>query len=91
MKLRFMLAAFLCVVVITSAADIPTYSINAHIISSGASFHASNACFGLDAVIAEPVAGFSSGGVYHLSAGFSYSSPVVNDTVFANNFEDCIP
>jgi hypothetical protein len=29
--------------------------------------------------------------VYGLSAGFAYSSPNVNDTIFANNFEDCTP
>lgn len=91
MNYRSILAALLSAIAVTSAADIPTYSIDAHIISTGTSIHASNSCFGLDAVIAEPVAGFSSGGVYDLSAGFAYSSPIVNDSIFANNFEDCTP
>jgi hypothetical protein len=89
MNYRSMLAALLSAIAVTSAADSPTYSIDAHIISSGTSTHASNSCFGLDAVIAEPIAGFSSGGVYDLSAGFAYLFPLVNDSIFANNFEGC--
>jgi hypothetical protein len=91
MNFRSMLGAVLSALAITSAADIPTYSIDAHVISSGTSTHASSACFGLDAVIAEPVAGFSSGGIYDLSTGFAAVSPIVNDTIFANGFEDCTP
>lgn len=52
---------------------------------------ASNSCFAVDAVIAEPVAGFSSGGVYDLSMGFAAVSPIVEDTILSNGFEDCTP
>ncbi len=91
MKTRFALAATLSAMAVASAADTPTYSIDAHIISAGTSAHASSACFGLDATIAEPVAGFSSGGIYNLSAGFAYAAPIITDTIFANGFEDCSP
>ena len=84
-----MLAIALSAVTIASVADSPTYSITAHVIANGTSVHASSACFGLDATIAEPVVGFSSGGNYDLSAGFSYTAPVITDTIFANGFEDC--
>lgn len=91
MHTRIILAALLSAVAVTCAADNPVFAIDAHIISAGTSMHAKSACFGIDAVIAEPVAGFSSGGVYNLSTGFAAVSPVINDTIFANGFEDCIP
>jgi hypothetical protein len=91
MHIRTIVATLLSAVAITCAAANPTFSIDAHIISTGTSVHATSACFGLDATIAEPVAGFSSGGVYDLSTGFAAVSPVVNDTIFANGFEDCTP
>ena len=91
MHFRFIVSALLGAVAITCAADSPTYSIDAHIISTGSSTRASNGCFAVDAVIAEPVAGFSSGGIYDLSTGFAAVSPIFNDTIFANGFEDCSP
>jgi cystathionine beta-lyase family protein involved in aluminum resistance len=91
MQLRAIVAALLSAVAITCAADSPTYAIDAHIISTGTLVHAKSACFGMDAVIAEPVAGFSSGGVYDLVTGFAGVSPTVNDTIFADGFEDCTP
>jgi hypothetical protein len=91
MHIRAFIAALLGAVAITCAADSPTFSIDAHIISTGSSTRVSNACFAMDAVIAEPVAGFSSGGIYDLSTGFAAVSPIINDTIFANGFEDCSP
>ena len=91
MHIRIVVATLLSVVAITCAADNPTFSIEAHIISAGTSVHATSACFGLDAVIADPVAGFSSGGIYDLSTGFAAVAPAINDTIFANGFEDCSP
>jgi hypothetical protein len=64
MHVRAIVAAVLGAVAVTCAAGNPTYSIDAHIISTGTSVHATSVCFGLDAVIAEPVAGFSSGRFY---------------------------
>lgn len=89
MSLRAICSALLSAVTITCAADSPMFSIDAYIVSAGSSTRASNGCFAIDAVIAEPVAGFSSGGVYDLSTGFASASPIVNDTIFANSFEDC--
>ena len=91
MYIKCSLAAVLSALVVTSAADTPTYAISAHIVSSGSSVHSAGVCFGMDAVVAEPVAGFSSGGAYGLSAGFFYAAPIVSDTLFANGFEDCSP
>ena len=91
MRLCVAFGIALLITVVGALADTSNYSIDAHIISAGTSGHASNACFGMDAVIAEPVAGFSSGGTYDLSAGFFYSTPFLNDTIFANGFEDCSP
>jgi hypothetical protein len=91
MHTRIILATLLSAVAVTCAADNPTFSIDAHIVSTGTSAHARSACFGLDATIAEAVAGFSSGGIYDLSTGFAAVSPIVNDTIFANGFEDCTP
>jgi hypothetical protein len=42
MNYRSMLAALLSVIAVPSAADSPIYSIDAHIISTGTSTHASN-------------------------------------------------
>ena len=88
---RIGIAALLGMVAMTCAADNPTFSINAHIIATGNAAHAKSACFGLDAVVAEPVAGLSSGGIFNLSTGFAAVSPVVSNTIFANGFEDCAP
>jgi hypothetical protein len=91
MNCRTLLASVLGAIALTSSADVPTYSIDGHVISSGALSRASNACFALEAIIAEPVAGFSSGGTYDLRAGFANATPTADDTIFANNFEDCAP
>ncbi len=91
MYIRAVVAALLGAVAITGAADSPTFSIDAHIISTGSSTRASNGCFAMDAVIAEPIAGFSSGGIYDLSTGFAAVSPIIDDSIFANGFEDCSP
>ncbi len=71
MTIRILFTVSLSAFAVVALADTPTYSIDAHIVSAGTSVHASSACFGLDATIAEPVAGFSSGGIYNLSAGFA--------------------
>jgi hypothetical protein len=91
MHTRTLVATLLSAVAIKCAADNTTFSIDAHIISAGTSAHAKSVCYGLDATIAEPVAGFSSGGVYELVTGFAAASPIINDTIFANSFEDCTP
>jgi hypothetical protein len=53
----------------TSVADSPVYSIDAHIIAAGSSAHARSSCFAMDAVLAEPVAGFSAGGELSICVG----------------------
>lgn len=89
MNARITLAVALSAVAAVSVADSPTYSITAHIIDNGTSVHATSSCFRLEGTIAEPVAGFSTGGGYDVSAGFSNTSPAITDTIFGNAFEDC--
>jgi hypothetical protein len=93
MHLRVVVAfAFLLPALAASSADTAVYSIDAHILAAGSPVHSASSCFGLDAVIAEPVAGFSSGGPYTLSAGISYVvASLANDSLFASGFEDCTP
>ena len=90
MRLRIAVLALLSFVALTSRAGGPVYSISGQI-SNGSSVHASSACFGLDGVIAEPVADTSTGGVYVLGAGFNYTSPIAHDSIFRSGFEDCSP
>jgi hypothetical protein len=88
MQFRVAVLIMLSVVALASQAANPVYSISGQL-SSGSSVHASSACFGLDAVIAEPVADSSSGGGYVLGAGVNYTSPNPIDSIFRSGFEDC--
>lgn len=89
MTIRLLLGALLCAIVAPLPAGTPTYAIDAHVVGAGSSVRASSACFALNAVIAEPVAGFSTGGVYTMRAGFDGPRRLPNDTLFAAGFEDC--
>jgi hypothetical protein len=90
MHLRYLAAIFALVLFATPSRAVgPTYTIDAHILSTGTSVRALSSCYRLDAVIAEPAAGFSSGGAYDLSTGFSYNAALPNDNLFGNSFEDC--
>jgi cystathionine beta-lyase family protein involved in aluminum resistance len=91
MHLRALFAALLGAVAVTCAADSPTYSIDAHIIAAGSSTQATSSCFHMDAVIAEPVAGFSAGGDFTLNAGYFAVAPPTSDDIFFDGFEDCTP
>ena len=66
------------------------YEIDGHVVSTGTAVHSSNGCYGLDAVIGEPVAGISSNATYTISAGY-FSTLPATDNIFANGFEDCTP
>jgi len=66
-----------------------TFSIDAHVVSAGSPV-LSGPCFRLQATIAEPVAGYSSGTIYSLSAGFqAVAADAANDEVFSSGFEAC--
>lgn len=90
-KIRSLFAVLLGVVAFHSAAFATIYAIDAHLISAGAPPRSSSNCFTLDAMIGEPVVGFSSGGTYGLSGGFLAAASVSSDVIFANHFEDCSP
>jgi|GEM_PF-2955652 len=89
MYVRFAVLTAISAIVHSSNAVSPSYSMTSHIISNGSSAHLSNACFRLDAVIAEPVAGISTSADYTLSAGFHAAAPARNDGIFFSAFEDC--
>jgi hypothetical protein len=89
MYVRVALLTAISAIVHSSNAVSPSYSMTSHIISNGSSAHLSNACFRLDAVIAEPVAGISTSADYTLSAGLRAVAPSNNDGVFFSAFEDC--
>jgi len=89
MYVRVALLTAISAIVHSSNAVSPSYSMTSHIISNGSSAHLSSACFRLDAVIAEPVAGISTSADYTLSAGFHAAAPGHNDGIFFSAFEDC--
>jgi hypothetical protein len=89
MHLRALLAALLGAVVVTCVADSPTFSIDAHVIAAGNSTQSESSCFHMNAVIAEPVAGFSTGGDFTLNAGFFAVATPGSDDIFFAGFEDC--
>ena len=91
MQLRAFVVTLLSVVAATCVADSPTFSIDAHIVASGSSTQANSSCFYMNAVIAEPVAGFSTGGDYALNAGFFAVASSSSDDIFFSGFEDCTP
>jgi hypothetical protein len=85
-------AAFIVVAISHGASTQVTYSVDAHVLSAGASSRSGNACFRMNATLAEPVAGFSSSAAYSLSGGFlaTLATPT-GDDIFFNGFEDCSP
>ena len=70
-------------------ADSDFYSLDAHIITAGSSAQARSSCFRVDALIAEPLAGFSSSIDFTLSAGFVAARVAPSDAIFFSGFEDC--
>ncbi len=90
MFVRTALLTALSAIVNSSNAVSPSFSMTGHTISAGSSAHLSNACFRLNAVIAEPVVGISTSANYALSAGFNASAPDKNDSIFFSAFEDCL-
>ena len=67
------------------------YSITAHILASGNSAQAASPCFRMNAVVGEPVAGYSSSIDYTLNAGFFAVVAPSSDGIFSSSFEDCTP
>ena len=81
-----LLLAFACGAIDATA---QTFSIDAHVVSAGSRVLA-GPCFRLQATIAEPVAGYSSGTIYALSAGFQAVAPdAANEEIFSSGFEAC--
>jgi len=80
------LLAFACGAIDAAA---QTFSIDAHVVSAG-SPALSGPCFRLQATIAEPVAGYSSGITYAVYAGFqAVAADATNEEIFSSGFEAC--
>ena len=85
-------AVLLVAIVAVRAGVVPTYSIDAHVISAGSSTRAQSPCFRLTATFAEPVADYSSSVDYALDGGFlAVANTSPGDDVFFDGFEDCTP
>lgn len=74
-----------------AVASNPTFSLDAHVISAGTPVHSASACYRLEAVIGEPVAGYSHSATYSMDAGLLDAQPGPFDSLFADSFEDCPP
>jgi hypothetical protein len=81
---------FLGIAAVPAIAD-DGYSITAHILASGNSAQAASPCFRMNAVVGEPVAGYSSSTDYTLNAGFFAVAAPGSDGIFSSGFEDCTP
>lgn len=89
---RAALASIAVVSCLSIHAAAQNYSIDAHVFAAGTSVRSGNACFRLDATLAEPAAGYASSADYSIAAGFRAIAPTLdsNDIFFAG-FEDCSP
>jgi hypothetical protein len=77
------------IAVLSAVAGSESYAINQHVISAGSSMSATSSCFHMNAVVGEPVAGFSSSTDYTLSTGFLPPGPHAGDDIFFAGFEEC--
>ncbi len=80
----------------TRAQTAPTYSVDWHLINSGGSTlvggTSRSSCFVVNGTVAQPVPGYSSGGIYSVYAGFWVAAQTTgNDEIFYNSFEGCNP
>ncbi len=68
----------------------PTYSIDFHVITSGAS-EMQNSCFRLWGTVGQTAPGYSSGSTYSVIGGFwpATTSFADTDAIFFNGFEGC--
>jgi hypothetical protein len=90
-RLLLTVAALVLCPLVPAQAGSDIYSIDAHIIATGSSVQAKSSCFRMNAVIAEPVAGFSSSNDFSLNAGFIAHAAPISDAIFFSGFEDCTP
>jgi hypothetical protein len=90
-RLLLAVAALLLCPLVSVRAGSDVYAIDAHVISAGNSVQAKSSCFRMDAVIAEPVAGFSLSTDFTLNAGFVAVAAPASDAIFFAGFEDCTP
>jgi hypothetical protein len=91
LKSAFVLAAVTApgIAVLSAVAENESYAITQHVISAGSSTTAASSCFHMNAVLGEPVAGFSSSTDFALSTGFLPPGPRAGDDIFFDGFEEC--
>ncbi len=77
--------------------QLPNFSIDWHVISSGGTTLSGgdasrSTCFIVNGTLAQVVPGYSSGGIYSVYAGFWAAAPTQNtDEIFFDGFEGCSP
>ena len=68
------------------------FSVDAHVLASGSSQLAANACFRLRNITAEPIAGYASSADFAIAAGFfAPRRRVSRDDIMFDSFEACPP
>jgi len=82
---------------VASAQAQTTFSIDWHVISSGGTTLSGgntsrSTCFIVNGTLAQVAAGYSSGGIYSVYAGFWVTAPTRDtDEIFFDGFEGCSP
>jgi hypothetical protein len=77
------------VAVVPIRAGTPTYSIDFHVITGGASAMRSTTCYGLSGSVGQTAPGYSSASTYSIVAGFWAGEVSASDSIFYNGFEGC--
>ena len=74
---------------VPTRAGTPTYSIDFHVITGGASAMRSTLCYGLLGTVGQTAPGYSSASTYSIVGGFWTSEVSASDEIFYNGFEGC--
>ena len=74
---------------IPTRAGTPTYRIDYHVISAGASAMRSTHCYGLLGTVGQTAPGYSSASTYSIVGGFWTGDVSASDDIFYNGFEGC--
>ena len=73
---------------VPTRAGTPTYTIDFHVITAGASAMRSR-CYGLVGTVGQTAPGYSSASTYSIVGGFWTGEVSASDEIFYNGFEGC--
>jgi hypothetical protein len=74
---------------VPTRAGTPTYRIDFHVITAGASAMRAPRCYGLSGSVGEIAPGYSSASTYSIVSGFWSGDVSASDQIFYNGFEGC--